>query len=291
MTAPGHAIHPTDTAHPAGGAFSLAAWGLAVAAIAAPVHAGAAADAEAPEWRYVAGLSFKSAPEYDGSDRRVLKVRPLWAYKYGRFRISTSGASAIMGFASDPVGSGVSAELVRTDHWKLGTALRLDSGRQSSDSARLTGLPDIQRTLRGRLYATYSIDDRWGISGNVAQDLLGRQGGATFGLNLGYRRWMGAQTMVSAGAGVSLADRRNMQTYFGITDGQAVRTGLPAYSPGGGLTDIHAGVGVMTAIAPRWIAFANVGASTLIGDAATSPLTRQASAALATFGLAYRCCK
>jgi outer membrane scaffolding protein for murein synthesis (MipA/OmpV family) len=46
----------------------------------------------------------------------------------------------------------------------------------------------------------------------------------------------------------------------------------------------------MTALTPRWIAFANLGASRLLQDAAASPLTRQATESSAGIGLAYRCC-
>lgn len=244
-----------------------------------------------PESSYVLGLAIKSAPEYEGSDLRVLKIRPLWAYRYGRFKISTSGASAVMGFAGDAVGSGVSAELLRTDRWRLGAALRLDGGRPSGDSIHLRGLPDIRGTLRGRFFTTYRIDDEWGLSGSVSQDLLGRQGGAEVGLNLGYRQRISETTSVSAGAGVALGDSRYMRSYFGVTEAQAASTGLRAYAPGAGPKNSSLGVGVMTALTPNWIAFANAGASRLLGDAASSSLTRKTNSASLTIGLAYRCCK
>lgn len=265
--------------------------GTLVAAAAFGAHAENGDAEPAIESRYVIGLTLRSVPEYEGSDRRVLKIRPLWAYKHGRFRISTSGASAVMGFASDPVGSGVSAELLRTERWKLGAALRFDSGRQSSDSDHLTGLPDIQRTLRGRFFVSYRIDDEWGAGASISQDLLGRQGGAELGLRLGYRHWLSPTTSISAGAGMTLADRSYMSTYFGVTDMQSATSGLPAYTPGAGLKTAGLGIGVMTALTPRWIAFANAGASRLLGDAAASPISRHANSATVSIGLAYRCCK
>jgi len=281
-----HPRHSYELAHGRSGAAALAI------ALAAPLAL--AEDMPVDERAksgYVIGLAVKSAPEYEGSDRYALKLRPLWAYRYGRFKISTSGASAIMGFAADPVGSGVSAELLRTDRWKLAAALRFDSGRQSGDSARLAGLPDIQRTLRGRFSVSYRLDDEWGVGASVSQDLLGRGGGAEVGLNLGYRHWLSATTAVSAGAGLSFGDSRYMQTYYGITDAQSSASGLAAYAPQAGLKNLGVGVGIMTALTPRWIAFANAGSSRLLGDAASSPLTYRATSASVYFGLAYRCCK
>lgn len=256
-----------------------------------PASADETTPGDAPKSIYVLGLSLKSAPEYEGADRYALKVRPLWAYRYGRFKISTSGASAVMGFATVSVGSGVSAEILRTARWKLAAALRFDSGRKSGDSARLAGLPDIQRTLRGRFSVSYRLDDEWGVGASVSQDLIGRGGGAEVGLNLGYRHWLSPTTSVSAGAGVSLGDGRYMQTYFGITDAQSSTSGLPAHAPQAGPKSVGASVGFMTALTPRWIAFANASSTRLLGGAASSPLTHRANAAAISFGLAYRCCK
>ena len=47
------------------------------------------------------GASVASRPEYDGASTRQTKLRPLWAFQWGRWRISTSGGSAILGFGRD----------------------------------------------------------------------------------------------------------------------------------------------------------------------------------------------
>ena len=240
--------------------------------------------------RYVIGVAVNAAPEYEGADRTRLRLKPLFAYKKGRFRISTSGAGSVMGFAAVPIGSGVSAELISSERWKLGTALRFDNGRQSSDSARLAGLPEAKRTLRARFYVSYKIDEEWDAGAFLAQDLAGRKGGAELGLGVGYRHWLTPRTALSASVGLTLYDRRRMQTYFGIDDASAAHTGREPYAPGAGLQAAHTSIGIMTAITPRWVAFANLGASRLLGDAATSPLTYRQSSMSATVGLAYRCC-
>lgn len=125
---------------------------------------------------YLVGAMALSQPDYEGSERRIIKLRPLWAYQWGRFRLSTSRSAAAMNFASDPQGPGASALLVDGNRFRFGGALRFDSGRQSGDSPRLNGLPDVERTLRGRVFVGYKLSDRWDVSANVSQDLLGRQG-------------------------------------------------------------------------------------------------------------------
>lgn len=248
-------------------------------------------DRMASQHNYLVGAMALSQPEYEGSGRRILKVRPLWAYQWGRFRISTSRSAAAMNFASDPQGPGASALLVDGKRVRFGAALRLDSGRNSGTSGRLKGLPDIERTVRGRVFVGYRLSDHWDISANVSQDLLGRQGGAVGSFDIGYHKRLSATVQWSAGVGISMANRQNMQTYFGITPEQAATSGLPVYLPGSGLRNAYAGTGFITALTPRWILFGNLGVSRILGNAASSPLTLERGSVSAGVGLAYRCCK
>lgn len=59
-------------------------------------------DQKTSEHNYLLGAMALSQPEYERSDRRVIKVRPLWAYQWGRFMLSTSRSASAMNFASDP---------------------------------------------------------------------------------------------------------------------------------------------------------------------------------------------
>lgn len=260
---------------------------LALAAVSGPVLAqpepGVAEDA-----RYLLGLAALDAPEYSGSDKREFKLRPLWAYQKGRFRISTSRSNSLLGFGSDASGPGASADLLSSERFKLGLALRVDSGRSSGDSTRLAGLPDIRRTLRGRVYVAYAFDKHWSLSGGWSQDLLGREGGALLGLDLGYRARLGPDTEWTAGAGLSFGDRRNLRSYFGVTEAASQASGLPVFTPSRMLRDAHAGVGLTTAFNRHWLGFAGLGVSTLLADAADSPLTHKKGSVSGSAGLVYR---
>lgn len=248
-------------------------------------------DQKTSKHNYLLGAMALSQPEYEGSDRRVIKVRPLWAYQWGRFRLSTSRSAAAMNFASDPQGPGASALLVDGKRIRFGGALRIDSGRRSGSSPRLNGLSDVERTLRGRIFIGYRFSDNWDISANVSQDLLGRQGGAVGSLDIGYHRRLGQNVQWSTGAGVSMGNRQNMQTYFGITPEQSATSKLPIFMAGNSLRNMYAGTSFITTLTPRWILFGNLGASRLLGDAAASPLTISTSSVSAGLGLAYRCCR
>jgi outer membrane protein len=261
---------------------------LLLVALGTPARAEDLVDTSLTQSRFVLGGALMSSAEYLGSDRRDQKLSPLWAFQYGRWRLSSSRASAVLGFASDAAGPGASAELAGTKNWHVGAAFRVDHGRKTSDSPYLIGLPDVKRTLRGRIYASYTLSPQWTIGGNVSQDLLGRGGGALASIDLGYRHWITPGIELTSGLGVSLADKRNMRTYFGISGEQAAQSGLRPFAAGAGFRDAHLGLGLTTALTPHWIAFGNIGVSHLLADAAHSPLTRRANNVGATLGIAYR---
>lgn len=256
-----------------------------------PVLAETPAPANGSSSQYVLGAALIWSPEYTGAGQQALKVRPLFAYQYGRFRISSSRAGALLGFGNSAAGAGATADLLRFERWKLGAGLRFDSGRQASDSIDLAGLPEIRRTLRGRIYTSYSFDANWGAGATVSQDLLGRGGGAVASFNFGYRDRLTEHSEWSAGTGVSFGNARHMKTYFGVSEAAAQSSGLAVFEPGAGVKDIGLGIGVTTELTPRWIGFAGIGASRLLGDAAASPLTKRAATPSANVGIAYRCCK
>jgi outer membrane protein len=239
----------------------------------------------------VLGLSTAYVPEYEGSNRRVLKFRPLWAWQHGRYRISTSGAGAVLAFgiATPDTGAGASADFIRTDKLRFGAALRIDNGRSSSDSVDLAGVPDIRRTVRARAFVSYALDAHWGAAASLSQDILGRQGGALGSIDLGYHARLGEKTEWSAGLGMRFGDHRYMMTRYGVPP-EAALPDRPAFDAGAGIETITAGVGITSALTPRWILFGTLGGESLRGSAAASPLTRSSTGSAVTIGIAYRCC-
>lgn len=238
--------------------------------------------------RYVLGLSLANRPEYDGADTRKTQLRPLWAAQLGRWRLSTSGGSALLGFGREGGGPGASTQLVAGDRWRVGVALRLDGGRKSDDASTTRGLPDVPRTLRARLYANYRLAPDLDLGGTLSQDLLGHRGGLTAGLDLGWRFYRSETLEWTSGVGVSAANAQNLRSYFGVPDAAAAASGKPAYVPGAGLRDVHAGVGFTRPVGAHWFVFGSAGASRLLGPAADSPLVLKRGGASVALGVAWR---
>lgn len=272
---------------------SLLRAALATVALLSALPARAQNTAEAkPEkeetFRYLLGASLSIAPAYDGASQREVKVRPLWAVRFGRIRIATSGGSALLGFGREGVGAGASTQLIESEKWRLGLSLRIDSGRDSGDADTTQGLPDVKRTLRARLNASYSFTKDWNASVSLSQDVLGRQGGMTAGLDLGWRFYRSDETEWTTGIGLSAADAKNLRSYFGVPASAVAATGKPAYDPGAGLRDVHFGINFKHALTKHWFVFGGAGTSRLLGPAADSPLVQERSNTTAAVGVAWR---
>lgn len=242
----------------------------------------------AEEFRYVLGASVNHGPDHAGSRRSETSLAPVWALHWGRWRISGGGGSALMGFGAAVYGAGASADLFSNERLRVGLSLRGDGGRRSKDAELTQGLPDVRRTLRGRLFASYALAPDWQLSAALSQDLLGREGGMTLGLDLGWRLHNSPRGEWTASAGLAAANGRHLRSYFGVTPQGSLAAGLPEYRPGAGLRDIHAGLGYTRALGPRWIVFASAGVSRLLGPAADSPLSQRPSSVNLGLGLAYR---
>ena len=227
-------------------------------------------------------------PNYAGSAGSSVAPRLVWAFQYGRVRLSTGGGAAILGIAQDPRGPGASAELFSSEKLRAGIALRIDRGRNSSDIDGLEDLPDVPATVRARAYASYALTPQWTLAATIAPDLLGRGGGVVGTLDAGWRTPLGPAAECYAGAGLSLANASYMQSYYGVSAQTAAATGRTAFDAGAGPSGARLGAGFTAAITSRWIAFGGVGVTRLLGDAAASPLTQRQTGYSASLGIAYR---
>jgi outer membrane scaffolding protein for murein synthesis (MipA/OmpV family) len=245
-------------------------------------------EVESPSARYLLGVAVVNQPEYDGSSRRETKLRPLWALRFGRLRISTSGAGGLLGFGHEEAAGGASTQFIDTDKLRVGVSLRVDSGRSSGDASTTRGLPDVKRTLRARFYTSYSFTKDFTVNANLSQDLLGHHGGMTLGGDLGWRFYRSPTLEWTSGIGISAGSAQNLRSYFGVPESAVVASGKPAYEPGAGLRDVHMGVGFIRPLSKHWIVYGNAGVSHLLGPVADSPLVEKLTGASAGIGIAWR---
>lgn len=239
-----------------------------------------------PEIEGAIALMVTYGPEYQGASARAASFMPGLFIRYGRFSISS-----ISGFVTTKdtdVVRGLSADLLDTERLRVNFGVRIDRGRDASDSAALTGTEDARTTLRGRLLVSRALGDGWSASIRTSGDLLGRGGGLLIDTSISKVYHLAPRASWSWGATISAADQRYMQTYFGINESEAAATGYPVYTPPAGLRDASLGIDVRGDISERWVGYLGGNVSRLLGPARDSPLNASDSGWTVRAGLAWR---
>lgn len=232
-------------------------------------------------WNVTVGMGVASGSKYPGSDEQKTLVMPTFGANYGRFFVGmTPGINA-------PLGAGLF--LVQDTHWHLGVGLGLPfmKARKESDSTHLRGLGDIDGTALASAFASY--DTPWfGIQSSVTTDVAGRDQGTRISLGFEGRYPLTERLHLAAGPGITWGDSTYTQTFFGVTAAQSANSGLPIYTPNGGINSIRFSAGIHYRLTPNWDLGANTSVSSLRGDAADSPITLKKTQTQFSLFAAYR---
>jgi MipA family protein len=250
---------------------------MAMLATSLPVSAGAQSidsepKKESPTWQVAVGPGAVVVPEYEGG--RDLRVLPVPA-------IDVSWRNRI--FLNNNDGLGVYA--VNNDHFSAGVGLTYGIGRSEANGRRLRGLGEIKDAPRPCAFARAYFGPVF-VGASVARDIGGSDGllgDVSVGASVAASDTVGFTAAVSA----TYADRKHMQSLFGVSQGQALASGLPFYSAKAGLKRADAILGVNVMLSPRWALNLSGGAGRLLDDAARSPIVERKWQPVATAGLLY----
>lgn len=221
-------------------------------------------------WEGAIGLLVAHRPAFSGSEGAVTKLTPGFFLRRGR--LSITNASGFVTRRADDVTRGIGIDLLRSTRIKASAGLRWDNGRRESSSEELRGLGDISPTARVRFSLGAALGGPFRLGLGVSSDLFGRGGGYIADASLGWSHPWSPTTVLSASVGLSFAGDRYLQTWYGITPEQALRSGRPAYQPRSSWRDASANLGFRTELSRDWVLIGGVGASRLLGEAAGSPL-------------------
>jgi outer membrane scaffolding protein for murein synthesis (MipA/OmpV family) len=230
------------------------------------------------------------------SEQVTQEYGPLITWEAGR---SSSGTSALFfgvtGTTSSVVGDTVNGNSpIPVTISVAGTSNITTSSVPSyqnllQNKNKLIGLDNIHsRPLFGGFY-NFNLSDRLRITNNILYGAGNQTTGLRWTSDLRYRiaNWIPHHTF-SISSGVTLVNQAYNQAYFGVTRIEAVRSGNRAYSPSGGIKDVHAELYWNWSLNTAWLLTSRVNASVLTGNAADSPLVERRSNVTVSSALAYR---
>jgi outer membrane scaffolding protein for murein synthesis (MipA/OmpV family) len=254
----------------------------------APVSATAAAPKAAPSsWEGAVGLTTSYRPEYNGSSRQTLRLKPALYLRWGRVAITNASDFSVRR-ADDTGGSGLGVDVLRSDRFSMSGSLRYESGRKESSSDTLAGMGDIRPTVRARVAATWRLGGPWRLVGSLGPDLIGHGGGVIGDVGVAWDRRLSPTTAWTVGGSLLLADGTYMRRYYGVSEEQSARSGYPVYQPAAGGRDAVVYTNLRHDFDREWTVLGGASTHRLIGPAADSPLTRAREGWGVNAGVAWR---
>jgi MipA family protein len=254
------------------------------------------AEASSP-WSLSVGLGVVRAPEYEGAKKTFTGAAPdlNLSYKtngWGTFAIGTRARGLAWTFyETEPVSLGVvlTGDGGRLDR-KDGTALR-------PGSKRLAGMGEIKPTTEVGLTGdfVFGVPLYFVLSRGLGDAKVNASNFSINGHN-GTRLQLGAsiplnvtpQLSFSVSPSVVIADGKYMQTFFGVTNQQAARSGFRPFTAKRGIKNVDVALGTNYDFNQHWSVNAAVTMTVLRGSAASSPIVQDKSPMSVAAGFAYK---
>lgn len=263
--------------------FSCAARAQSAAATATSAGT-AAAPAKAPTSASTVtlGAGVAVGTRYAGSDET--RVAPLIAGEYAHSSGFFAGTLRGIGYASavGPVtlSGAIGYRGKREEKEKDGAGF-------SSGSKYLKGMGDVKGSVTAHLSASYAVLPWIDVQVHTEQPLTERDNGALYGFGASAKLLDDGKDTWTVGVGATLADRKYMQTYHGVTAAQSARSGYAVFTPKSGFQQLDVTATWQHQFTKHWSVIGTVGAQRLLGDAAKSPLTRRTTSPTGYVAAAY----
>ncbi|MCG1054469.1 MipA/OmpV family protein [Mycetohabitans sp. B5] len=217
-----------------------------------------------PEWEARIGIGSTFEPRYEGENRYRTLVGPSVDMRYRDLAFLSTG-------------EGIGVNVLRGPNWRVSVAAAYDLGRRAHDDAsRLAGLDNINPAPEMKIAAEYVVSKAFPlVVRGVATRSFGGSNGWTFDLGT-YMPLPGSSEKFYwfAGPSVTFADSKYMNSWFGVTADQALRSGYRRYDASAGLKSAGFGVTMVYFVNKHWFVSADGAFKRLLGSAADSPITR-----------------
>ena len=224
-------------------------------------------------WDVSLGIGVAGMPTYDGAKNYRAQPVPLVSIRY-----------------RDLILLGPSGLGINVVHWgglRMGPVIGYGGGRRQSDDPHLSGLGDIQAAVTAGAFANYTVG-HWVFGGTVRQAVTHTADGLQGNVRLTYRQVLVPDKVyLMAGPELGFANGRYERTYFGVTPAQSASSGLPEFTPHGGLKEVGLNFGLTYRWSQHVLLRSFGGVRELVDDTGSSPIVQSRTAGFLGVGAAY----
>lgn len=211
------------------------------------------------KWSIVIGGGGAYAPDYEGSDDYEFQPFPFASIVYDDF-IFVQGTS-------------LGANLLNYEGLKAGPIVRYSGGRDEDDNNALDGLGDVDDSIEVGGFVGYELGI-WSAALTVTQDVAGGHEGLLAEMSTGVAVPLSETVSSSIEASATWADSNYMDAFFGVSGGQALRSGYARHEADAGFKDVGIAVGLNYMVTETITVAGRAEYKKLLGDAADSPIVK-----------------
>ena len=225
------------------------------------------------EWSVTLGGGIGAGPRFPGASTDRARFAPLIELLYGK--------TLFLGI------SGLGLNAINTDHFHAGPVLGYEGGRREDVDGHLTGLGDIHSSLTAGVFGNYHLGG-FDAGATVRQSITHSGNGLTGLVHLDYRIPLRRERVFfSFGPDFEFANAEYNQRWFGVTPTQSFDSGLPVFTPRGGVKDVGLHGSATHFFSQHLLLRALVSFKDIVGDAANSPIVQDRTQVVVGVGLAY----
>ncbi len=221
------------------------------------------------------GVGGSVVPDYEGSDdyEGSPALFGNWTFDNGMF-VDLGGAAEAGSVAR------LKANLIPSrwsKRWQAGPMLQYRQGRKGVDDDKVDDMKNVEHTGEAGAFVSF-LHKRWQFTLAGAGDLGDVHNGVVVDLEINYEWPMNDRWTFTFGASGAYASGNYMDTFFGVSQNDALRSGLDTYGTDGGMKDV--GISASAHYTPwkRWGILMAANYYRLVGDADDdSPVVDQGS--------------
>ncbi|MCF8475364.1 MAG: MipA/OmpV family protein [Emcibacter sp.] len=204
------------------------------------------------------GAGMKYEPDYIGSDD--YKIRPKFAL-YMR----------VKGFLTLEDG-GVAFDLFGLNDFEFGPVLHITEGRNANVNKALEGLSNISRSIDLGFFVKFTIADRFVGRIRYFNDVFSGDNGGALEFSVKSLLYNKDKMSITLNLASDLVDKRRATQFFGISETQALSSGLPQFHLGGGFQDFRTEIEGRYKFASNWSWNNYIRYTRLLGNIVNSPI-------------------
>lgn len=239
---------------------------------ASPVHKHDYHNGQKVDWSVFIGPLGVYKPDYEGADDYEMTVFPLVDVTWrDTFFLNLQ--------------KGLGAYLWNCKDVKLGLSVGYAFGRNEGDSSDLRGLGDIDDGATANGLMEWRIGDA-ALETIIEKQITGEDTGYQIHISLGYD-WQIADLNLTSSIVATYASSEYMEKYFSISPSQSTRSDLSVYEADSGFKSIGLHFMALYPLDQHWGIQAMAVFNRLVGDAADSPITKDAQQNVYGLGLYY----